>query len=89
MRAFSLKADFAFEGGSIAIPPDGHTLDVKKRLDAGGGAIVTDDHVEGEALSVFPALQELTGSDLDHAVQAHAKGKNKSGRKADDSKDGE
>lgn len=71
MRAFTLRADITdFSGGSIALPPDGRTLDVQRRL-GDSGVIVVSDEVEANALADFPHLKELDGSERDEAVAAH------------------
>ena len=68
MRAFALRADIKdFAGGQIALPPDGRTLDVGRRL-AGKKYIVTSDAIEAEALAAFISLKELFGDELADAV---------------------
>lgn len=71
MRAFALKSDITdFAGGQIALPPEGKTLDVGRRL-GDSGVIVVNDDIEAQALATFPALKELQGDERDQAVQAH------------------
>jgi hypothetical protein len=88
VRAFALKDNVGENfAGSIAVPPEGRTLDVGARMKAGDGVIVTSDEVEGSLLANFPGIKELQGSERDAAVkakQAPAKSADKTSSKGGD-----
>ncbi len=59
-QAFALKESVKdFAGGTIAVAPNGHALDVKARLDNNNGVIVTSDDMEIAALTAYPALKSV------------------------------
>lgn len=63
--AYELRAEYEDTGfgGVLAYGPDRHSFDVAENLDAGGGKIVTDDHLLIAALDQYPALKRTTAGD--------------------------
>lgn len=60
-RHFALKETVKdFAGASLAFGPDGETVDIKARLDNGGGTITTDDPDLADALAGHDALKEVS-----------------------------
>lgn len=61
-KAFALKAEYEsdFAGASLALGPEGKTVDLKARLDNGGGTIRTSDPVEIAAYRQHEALKEVS-----------------------------
>lgn len=62
-RHFALKETIKdFAGASLAFGPEGETVDIKSRLDNGGGTISTDDPDLADALAGHDALKEVSSS---------------------------